>query len=41
LPGLDIVGEVVIDPAGISKVGNLDADDVAPCRLIDLALIAG
>jgi hypothetical protein len=38
---LDIVGEVVVDPASVPEVGNLDADDVAGLHVVCLALLAG
>jgi hypothetical protein len=37
---LDVVGEVVVDPAGVPEVGNLDADDVAGLHILGLALLA-
>jgi hypothetical protein len=38
---LDIVGEVVVDPASVPEVGNLDADNVAGLHVVCLALLAG
>lgn len=37
---LDVVGEVVVDPAGIAEVGDLDADDVTSLHIVGLALLA-
>ena len=28
LPSLDVVGEVVVDPARVAEIGNLDTDDI-------------
>lgn len=37
---LDVVGKVVVYPAGIPEIGNLDADDVAGLHVVGLALLA-
>lgn len=41
LPGLDVVGEVMIDPAGIAQVRNLDTDKLKRLRVLGLTLLAG
>jgi hypothetical protein len=41
LPRLNIIGEMVIDPARIAQVGNLDANHLKRMRIIRLALVAG
>lgn len=40
LPRLDIICEVMIDPAGVSQIRNLDADDVERVGILCLALLA-
>ena len=41
LPRLDIVREVVVDPAGVAEVRNFNADDIERVRIIRLPLLAG
>ena len=38
---MDVIGEVVVYPAGIPEVGNLDTDNVAGLHVVGLALLAG
>src|SRR4051812_33781679 len=38
---LNVIGEVVVYPAGIPEVGNLDTDNVAGLHVVGLALLAG
>lgn len=40
LPRLDVVREVVVNPARVTKIGNLHADNLEVERLLDLALLA-
>lgn len=40
MPGLDIVGEVMVDPAGITQIRNLDADNVKRMSVLGFALLA-
>ena len=40
MPGLDVIGEVVVGPAGVAQVRNLDADNVKGVRVLGFALLA-